>query len=85
MKIKAKEIRQMNEKQINEKIIEIKKDLMKANSQIAVGTVPENPGQVKQMKKTIARMLTILTEKKKETKNDKKKPVKENKEDIKKQ
>ncbi|MBU2589725.1 MAG: 50S ribosomal protein L29 [Nanoarchaeota archaeon] len=85
MKIKAKEIRQMNEKQIKEKLFEVKKDLMKANSQIAVGTVPENPGQVKQMKKTIARMLTILTEKEKEPKQEKNKSVKETKEEIKKQ
>jgi len=84
MKIKAKDIRKMNEKQIMEKMLEVKKDLMKANSQIAVGTVPENPGQVKQMKKTIARMLTILTEKQKEPKQEKK-PVKETKEEIKNQ
>jgi len=76
MRIKAKEIRQMSENQIKEKMNEIKKDLMKANSQVAVGTAPENPGQIKQMKKTIARMLTIISEKRKQPKQEKK-PAKE--------
>ncbi len=84
MKIKAKEIRDMSEKQINEKMLEVKKDLMKAKSQIAVGTVPENPGKVKQMRKTITRMLTILNEKKNKPKQEKK-PAKENQEERKKQ
>ena len=66
MKIKAKELRQMKENQLKEKLTEVRKELMKLNSQIAVGTVPESPGKVKQVKKTIARILTIINEKKRE-------------------
>ena len=41
------------------KSIELKKELMKVNSQIAIGTLPKSPGKVKEMKRTIAKILTI--------------------------
>lgn len=59
---KAKAIRGMGKEQRLEKIVELKKELLKMNSQIAVGTSPENPGRVKQIKKEIARILTIMSE-----------------------
>ena len=49
----------MNELDLENKISELKKELMKINSQIAIGTVPKSPGKVKAMKKTIAKILTI--------------------------
>ena len=49
----------MNELDLENKISELKKELMKINSQIAIGTVPKSPGKVKVMKKTIAKILTI--------------------------
>ena len=66
--MKAKEIRSMGKEDLKTKIEELKKELMKVNTQIATGTTPKSPGQVKQIKKNIARILTILTEKKKEIK-----------------
>lgn len=59
---KAKAIRGMRKEQMLEKIVELKKELLKMNSQIAVGTTPESPGRVKQIKKEIARILTIMSE-----------------------
>jgi large subunit ribosomal protein L29 len=73
MKIKAKDLRNMSEKELTNKFVELKKDLIKKNAQVAAGTVPENPGQVKNVKKTIARILTIKTEKQKGAKQEKKK------------
>ena len=32
---------------------------MKVNAQIAMGTVPENPGRIKEIKKTIARIKNL--------------------------
>jgi large subunit ribosomal protein L29 len=66
MKIKNNELRKMSEKQLDEKLIELRKELIKINAQVSTGTVPENPGNVKNVKKTIARIFTIKTEKKKE-------------------
>jgi len=66
MKIKNNELRKMSEKQLDEKLIELRKELIKINAQVSTGTVPENPGNVKNVKKTIARIFTIKTEKKRE-------------------
>lgn len=62
--IKNKEIRQMSEKDINLKLEDLKKQLMKTNAQIAIGTTPENPGKVRTVKRTIAKLLTQLKNKK---------------------
>ena len=62
--MKAKELRVMNEFDLENKAIELKKELMKINSQIAIGTIPKSPGKVKEMKRTIAKILTIKHEKK---------------------
>ena len=66
MKIKNKELRKMSTQELSNKLLEIKKNLIKINSQIAAGTIPENPGNVRNVKKTVARIITIMTETKKE-------------------
>ncbi len=62
MSRKTKAIRAMGKEQMLERIVELRKQLLKFNSQIAVGTIPESPGKVKQLKKEIARILTIMNE-----------------------
>ena len=59
-KMKFKELKLMSEADLKEKSNEIRKDLMKLNSQVAMGTIIKNPGQIKGIKKTIARIKTIL-------------------------
>ncbi|MFH1972887.1 MAG: 50S ribosomal protein L29 [archaeon] len=66
MKIKNSELRKMSIKQLEDKYKELKTDLIKINAQVSTGTVPENPGNVKNVKKTVARILTIKQEKLKE-------------------
>lgn len=61
--MKSKELKAMNEQDLGNKVVELKKELMKLNSQIAIGTVPKNPGKVSEIKKTIAKILTIKNEK----------------------
>ncbi|MBS3114599.1 50S ribosomal protein L29 [Candidatus Woesearchaeota archaeon] len=61
--MKVKELRLMNELDLNNKSNELKKELMKLNSQIAIGTVPKSPGKVKEIKRTIAKILSINNEK----------------------
>ena len=56
---KSKELKQLEKKVLAEKLTEVKKELLKINAKIATKIVPENPGNVKQLKKTIARILTI--------------------------
>ena len=57
--MKAKELKAINELELENKMIELKKELMKINSQIAIGTVPKSPSKVREMKRTIAKILTI--------------------------
>ncbi|MBS3163438.1 50S ribosomal protein L29 [Candidatus Woesearchaeota archaeon] len=62
--MKIKELRKMDKTTMNSKVEELKKELMKLNAQVATGTVPENPGKIRSIKKTFARINTILNEKK---------------------
>ena len=43
--MKTKELKLMNEPDLENKVIELKKELMKINSQIAIGMVPKNPSR----------------------------------------
>lgn len=61
--MKIKELRGYSKDDLSQKKDELYKDLMKENAQISTGTVPKNPGKIKVMKKTIARINTILAEK----------------------
>lgn len=69
--IKNKELRLMPDKEIRKKLDELTIELMKLNAQVATGTTPKSPGQVTVTKKTIARILTILNERKKDTMKNK--------------
>lgn len=53
----------MNDIDLKNKISELKKELMKLNSQIAIGTAPKNPSKVREIKRTIAKIFTINHEK----------------------
>jgi len=62
--MKTKELRALSKEDMKTRLDELRKELIKHNAQIATGTVPKSPGQVKQTKKTIAKILTILNERK---------------------
>lgn len=62
--MKVKEIRGMDKSMADEKVTELKKELVKMNAQVAIGTAIKNPGQIRKIKKTIARIITIDHEKK---------------------
>ena len=61
--MKVKELRAMNQLDVENKLVELKKELMKINSQIAIGTVPKSPGKIREIKRTIAKISTIKQEK----------------------
>lgn len=58
--MKKKELKLMSKEDLKAKLDELKKELMKFNTQIATGTTPKSPGQIKNTKKTIAKILTFL-------------------------
>lgn len=57
--IKKNEMKSMDDKSILEKMSELNRELIRINAQIAMGTLPENPGRIKEIRKTIARLKTI--------------------------
>jgi large subunit ribosomal protein L29 len=60
MKIRIKEIKSMGNEELKSKLEELRKELIKQNAQVATGTTPKSPGHIKQMKKTIARIMTVM-------------------------
>ena len=58
-----KDIRKMKDEERNKKIAELKKEMMRIKTQISQGTAPEKPGKAKQIRKTIAQILTVKNEK----------------------
>ncbi len=70
--MKKLELKQKNTEDLTKQLTELRRDLMKLNSQRSTGTVPENPGNIKKFRRTIARINTILNKKPSEVKNEKK-------------
>ena len=60
--IRNSEIRKMNAEQRSRKLEEFKKKLFTIQSELASGGSIENPGQIQEYKKAIARLRTIMTE-----------------------
>lgn len=58
-----KELKQLNSEELQERLNEFKKELLKLNVQVATGTGASSAGKLKQTKKNIARVLTFLEEK----------------------
>ncbi|MEM4239700.1 MAG: 50S ribosomal protein L29 [Candidatus Woesearchaeota archaeon] len=58
--MKFKELKAMPAMELKGKLLELKKELMKENAQVAIGTVPKNPRKLRLAKKTIAKIETIL-------------------------
>ncbi len=75
--MKFKELQSMSENELQDKMKELKMDLIKANAQVATGTIPKNPGQVKQAKKAIAKIKSILNTAAPVKEESKAKPTKE--------
>ena len=58
--MKRKEILAMGKEEQKARLNELRKELMKSNAQIATRTTPKSPGQVRQAKRTVARILTMM-------------------------
>lgn len=60
--LRMDEIRDMDEEGRQEKVQELRTELIKIRTMIKAGGSVENPGRVKALKKTIARILTVINE-----------------------
>lgn len=64
--LRSKEIRAMATEDIQAKLDELKAEYAKNISKSAAAGIYENPGKIKELKRTIARVLTIMNEKNQE-------------------
>jgi large subunit ribosomal protein L29 len=62
MVIKAKEIRAFTPEERKEKLDELKRELMHERGVAAMGGSPPSPGKIRQLRTSIARILTIMQE-----------------------
>ena len=56
------EIRDMDDEERQERVQELRTELIKIKTMIKAGGSVENPGRAKALKKTIARILTVFNE-----------------------
>jgi large subunit ribosomal protein L29 len=59
--MKAKEVRQMSEKELNTQLLELKAELFNLRFQLATGQL-DNPLRISAVRKDIARVKTIVRE-----------------------
>jgi len=63
--MKFKELVQLGKEELDKKLKELELELIKLNAQVATGTPPKNAGQLKRIKKDLARIMLLKgTEKK---------------------
>ena len=60
--LRLKEIREMSSEQRVEKINEFRTELARLKTMVAAGGAVDNPTQIRQIRKTIARLLTVESE-----------------------
>jgi large subunit ribosomal protein L29 len=64
-RVKLKNLQEMNQTDLGEKLSELKSELLKLKSERAKGTLKKETGSIRWVRRDIARILTILEEKRK--------------------
>jgi large subunit ribosomal protein L29 len=64
--LRAEEIRDMTLEEMEEKRREVRAEYSKELALLATGAAPENPGRIRLLRRTIARLNTIIHEREKE-------------------
>lgn len=61
--LRAGEIRKLEDKEVGKRLNEIRLELAKERGNINIGGTVTSPGRIKEIRKTVARILTIRNEK----------------------
>lgn len=64
--LKMKSIRELNEKDLKDRVEQMKTELSKLQTENAKGTLRKETGKIKKVRKEVARLLTRLNEVKKQ-------------------
>jgi ribosomal protein L29 len=57
--MRFKDVAKLPKDELEKKLAELKTELMKLNAQIAIGTTPKNTKQVRDIKRTMAKIETL--------------------------
>ena len=60
--LRIKDVREMSSKERKEKITELQTELARLRTMVKAGGSIDNPSRIRELRKTIARILTIETE-----------------------
>lgn len=60
--LKTEEIRNMDPSEREEKLYELRDELLHEQGVAAMGGAPESPGRIRAIKKNIARILTVMNQ-----------------------
>jgi large subunit ribosomal protein L29 len=71
--VRSSEIRDMDVPELDEQETQLRKDLMKMKGVLASGGIPEGVGRTREIKRTIARILTEKSERAKKPASESKK------------
>ncbi|MEM5879377.1 MAG: 50S ribosomal protein L29 [Candidatus Aenigmatarchaeota archaeon] len=61
----VKQLREMKKEELDKRLSELRLELLKEQGNVRMGRPVKNPGKIKQIRKNIARILTIKREGKK--------------------
>lgn len=60
--IRKKSMRKLEEKELDKKLTDMRLELAKQKASVKIGATVSSPGRIREMRKTIARSLTIKNE-----------------------
>jgi len=64
--IRKKQMKELGMAEAKKRLLELRLDLAKDRAQIAVGGSPPNSGKTREKRRTIAKLLTLMSSKRKE-------------------
>lgn len=74
--MKFKELSQLSKEELQKKLKELELELIKLNAQVATGTPPKNTGQLRRLKKDLARIMLLKSLNEKKTTRQKEQQLK---------
>jgi len=64
--LRADEMREMTDEELEDELDSLESELLQETSMQAAGGAPDNPGRISEIKRTIARVKTVQTEREEE-------------------
>jgi large subunit ribosomal protein L29 len=77
--LRNKDVRKLGEKDLDKKLNELRLELTKEKANIAIGASATSPGRIREIRRVIARILTVKNQRKKENQKQTKAKSTENK------